>query len=248
MLKVLIIEDEFKGREYLKLMLQKYFSGDISEVEVASSYEEGIAAISRFSPNILFLDIEMPSKSGFDILEQFSKIDFEVIFTTAFNQYAIKAIKYGALDYLLKPIDPLELKNAFNKAKERLQQRTASGNITAVIQQLKNVYNKQIGLPTSTGVLFVDIDDVIRFEASSNYTFVYLENNKKELICRTLKDIEAVVLSFNFFRVHKSHLVNLGHIKEYIKSDGGYIIMIDGATVPVSKNQRNELSQKWSII
>lgn len=248
MLNILIVDDEFKGREYLKQVLEKYFSDKISGLRVCDSYESALEEIKNFKPNLLLLDIEMPFKSGFDILEHAGPYQFEVIFTTAFNQYAIKAIKYNALDYLLKPIDKNELELALNKTIKRLKKQAPQTNLAELLTHLKSGLNKQIGLPTITGVLLIDVNRIIRFEAAGNYTNVMLEGNRKELVCRTLKEIEEAIKAYPFFRVHKSHIIAINHISEYQRSDGGFVLMKDGAQIPVSKNHKDELISLLNVI
>lgn len=248
MLNILIVDDEFKGREYLKQVLEKYFADKITGLRVSDSYESALAEIKSFKPNLLLLDIEMPFKSGFDILEHAGPYQFEVIFTTAFNQYAIKAIKYNALDYLLKPIDRDELEAALNKTISRLQKKLPQTNLAELLNHLKSGLNKQIGLPTITGVLLIDVNRIIRFEAAGNYTHVMLEGNRKELVCRTLKEIEEAIKPYPFFRVHKSHIIAINQISEYQRSDGGFVLMKDGSQIPVSKNQKDELITLLNVI
>lgn len=247
-LRILIVDDEPNGRAYLQQVIERYLTDDVVAVHAAGSYEEAVSAIKSFSPNLLLLDIEMPFKSGFDVLETAGNLEAEVIFTTAFHQYAIKAFKYGAIDYLLKPIDAEELKIAIGKAKERIEQKQPQHNLQQLFMQLQESRQKQIGLPTLAGFLLIDVAEIIRFEAAGNYANVMLSTGKKEMISRTLKEVEDAIKDKNFIRVHKSHIINIAHIKAYQKSDGGFVLMRDGAEVPVSKAHKEELLSRINLI
>lgn len=248
MLRILIVDDEPNGRAYLQQMIEQLMHTSVEAITTAGSFDEAMEAIRTFSPNVLLLDIEMPFKSGFDVLEQAGHLKAEVIFTTAFHQYAIKAFKYGAIDYLLKPVDAQELREALNKAGERLQQRAPGHNLQELFKHLQESRQKQIGLPTLSGFLLIELHEIIRFEAAGNYTNVILVNGKKELISRTLKEVEEAIKEKDFVRIHKSHIIHLNHIKAYQKSDGGFVLMRDGSEVPVSKTHKDDLLSRINLI
>ncbi len=238
MLTAIIIDDEAKGRMALKQKLLDY----CEEIQWAGEAEngiEGIKLIEKIHPDIVFLDIEMPRMDGFEMLHRLPEKNFHIIFTTAYDQYAIKAIKYAAFDYLLKPIDIEELKIAVSKIHSRPQIHT--GKKLELLDQnlLKNNFNK-IAISTLEGLLFFNISDIIHLEANSNYTTIYFTNRPKLLASRTLKDFEELLPTDIFFRTHHSHLINLNYIKRYIKGDGGQIELQNGNYVDVSRRKKEE--------
>ncbi|MEP7231820.1 MAG: LytTR family DNA-binding domain-containing protein [Ginsengibacter sp.] len=238
MLTAIIIDDEAKGRMALKQKLLDY----CEEIQLAGEAEngiEGIKLIEKMHPDIVFLDIEMPRMDGFEMLHRLPEKNFHIIFTTAYDQYAIKAIKYAAFDYLLKPIDIEELKIAISKIHSRPQIHT--GKKLELLDQnlLKNNFNK-IAISTLEGLLFFNISDIIHLEANSNYTTIYFTNRPKLLASRTLKDFEELLPTDIFFRTHHSHLINLNYIKRYIKGDGGQIELQNGNYVDVSRRKKEE--------
>lgn len=237
-IRAIIIDDEAGNRENLQRMLERH-CGNVQVQAVAASAIEGIDAISTHSPDLVFLDIEMPHANGFELLENLPRIDFEVIFVTAFDHYAIRAIKFCALDYLLKPIDLLELKVAVEKVSEKLLKARENESMEIFIQNRRNPQQvKKIALPTADKVDFVAVNEIVRCQGESNYTHIFLANGKKILVSRTLKEYEELLSEYNFLRVHQSHLVNVTEVKTYVKRDGGYIVMSDGAEVSVSKQKK----------
>lgn len=237
-IRAIIIDDEAGNRENLQRMLERH-CGNVQVQAVAASAIEGIDAIGTHSPDLVFLDIEMPHANGFELLESLPRIDFEVIFVTAFDHYAIRAIKFCALDYLLKPIDLLELKVAVEKVSEKLQRARENESMEIFMQNRRNPQQvKKIALPTADKVDFVAVNEIVRCQGESNYTHIFLANGKKILVSRTLKEYEELLSEYNFLRVHQSHLVNVAEVKTYVKRDGGYIVMSDGAEVSVSKQKK----------
>jgi two-component system LytT family response regulator len=234
----IIIDDEWKGRMALSQKLNDYCS-DVRLIGEAENGEEGIKLIERLKPDIVFLDIEMPRMDGFDMLLRVPQKNFDVIFTTAYDQYAIKAIKYAAFDYLLKPIDIEELKIAVSKS--NAQNRNTEKKLEVLDQNLrgKALLNK-IAIPSIDGLLFFNITDIVHLEASNNYTSIYFINHPKLLASKTLKDFEDLLPADIFFRSHHSHLVNLNYIKRYIKGDGGQIELQDGTYVDVARRKKDE--------
>jgi two-component system LytT family response regulator len=234
----IIIDDEWKGRMALSQKLNDYCS-DVRLIGEAENGEEGIKLIERLKPDIVFLDIEMPRMDGFDMLLRVPQKNFDLIFTTAYDQYAIKAIKYAAFDYLLKPIDIEELKIAVSKS--NAQNRNTEKKLEVLDQNLrgKALLNK-IAIPSIDGLLFFNITDIVHLEASNNYTSIYFINHPKLLASKTLKDFEDLLPADIFFRSHHSHLVNLNYIKKYIKGDGGQIELQDGTYVDVARRKKDE--------
>lgn len=247
MINAIIIDDEKKCISLLQKTIEKQFN-DINIVATAANADEGITLIRQHEPDLIFLDIEMPNKNGFDLLMAFDDINFDVIFTTAYNQYAIKAIKFSALDYILKPIDPDDLKTAINRFKQK-QKTSQKNQINLLFDNLKNLKNtfSKISVSTNEGVIFLNITDIIYCEATGSYTQFYLRNNEKLLSSRTLKDFDELLAEHNFFRIHHSFLININEIKRYIKGDGGSVIMSNGDEVPVSRRKKEEFMRKLHL-
>ena len=205
-----------------------------------------MVAIEVHQPDLIFLDIEMPVMNGFELLEQYAEIPFSVIFTTSYNQYAIKAIRFSALDYLLKPIDPKELVAAVHKIKTQMHMPSPEQfqMLKEQIQQKENALTK-IAMPTAVGFEMIPASELVRCEADDNYTFLYLRNKSKIIACRTLKDIEEQLQDFSsFIRVHNSYIVNLNEVIRYVRGEGGYLVMSDGTTVNVSRSRKELLLKK----
>src|SRR5688572_7921230 len=241
MIKAIIIDDEVHCIDTLSILLADY----CPEVEVMAkcmSAKKGLEAIEQLKPELVFLDIEMPTMNGFELLEQFQQIPFSVIFTTSYDQYAIKAIRFSALDYLLKPIDPKELIIAVHK----VQGQKTPPSAEQFRMLMDHVQNKakitRVAVPTSEGYELIPAEEVIYCEANDNYTHLFLKNKKKIIACRTLKDVEEQLTDFaSFIRVHHSYLVNLNEVNKYIRGEGGYLVMSDGATVNVSRSRKDAL-------
>jgi two-component system, LytTR family, response regulator len=240
-LRILIVEDETRGRSVLKAMLILISPNFI--VEEAANVDDAVKIIERFNPDLVLLDIEMPYKNGFDLLAELPSLTFDVIFTTAYNSYAIRAIKFSAMDYLLKPIDAEELELAIDKTtqKRKLNENFANSQINNLLENLK-IINKQkfkLSLPTFQGNLFISVDEIIRCESDANYTRFFLNNdNKSVLVSKTLKDYEDLLTEYGFCRVHNSFMINLKFIKKYIKGEGGIAVMVDGAEVEISRRRK----------
>ena len=240
MQKAVIIDDEAKGRLALKEKLKQYCPG-IEVVAEAANGKEGIVAIETQHPQIIFLDIEMPIMNGFEMLNNLPDKNFHIIFTTAYDQYAIKAIKYAAFDYLLKPVDIEELKATLSKLdeKENLQTKNQIELLHQNMLQPKKHLHK-LAIPTLDGLFFYDINDVVHLEANSNYTHIHFLNKTKILASKTLKEFEELLPGDIFFRPHHSHVINLNYIKRYIKGDGGQIELQNGTHVDVSRRKKEE--------
>jgi two-component system LytT family response regulator len=203
----------------------------------------GLDAIEKHHPDLVFLDIEMPTMNGFELLEQLKEVPFSVIFTTGYDQYAIKAIRFSALDYLLKPVDPKELVAAIHKVQAHGNAPSAEQfrMLTQKMQNKEGGFTK-IAVPTSEGFELIPADQVISCEADDNYTYLHLKNKMKVTACRTLKDVEGQLESFpSFIRVHHSHIANLNEVTKYVRGEGGYLVMSDGSTVNVSRSRKEAL-------
>lgn len=242
MINAVIVDDEKKGRDLLINVIDKYCP-NVEIVGQAENIKDAFAVIEKEHPDLVFLDIEMPNGNGFDLLKKFDKIFFEIIFTTAYDHYAIKAIKYSALDYLLKPIDIDDLQEAVEKVisrKKKPQQTEQS------IQLLLNAITdnraiQKIVIPDHEGVTMVKVGDIVKCQSDSNYTTIYMANGTKLTSTKTLKDYAQMFEGMPFLRVHNSYLINLDHIKRYVKGDGGYVVMSDDTIVEVSRRRKTEL-------
>lgn len=249
MIKAIIVDDELGARESLSKMLEKNCSS-VQIVAKADSMLSAYEAIINLHPDLVFLDIEMPNGNAFDLLEKIKEIDFDIIFTTAYDHYAIKAIKFSAIDYILKPIDPEELLQAVKRYEEK------SGQKNMLDKKFKTLLNnlkpenklKKVGIPDGDGLIFINLADIIRCDSDGNYTFFILTSGKKIVASRTLGEYEQLFADDNFFRIHRSHLINLQHVKKYLKGEGGYVIMSDNSQVEVSRRNKNDFLQKLAQI
>ena len=244
MLKAIIIDDEPYCCEILEAMLLAD-SPQINVVAVCNNGERGLAAICKHKPDIVFLDVEMPRLNGFEMLEQIKEINFHIIFTTSYDQYALKAIRFSALDYLLKPVDREELKKGVQKVENKLQVPLPM-QLQLLLEKINQPVNTviKIALPTMEGLQMLAIENIISCESDDNYTRFYLKGNKKLLVTKSLKDIEQFLNEHSFVRVHRSYLVNLNEIEKYIKGDGGYLLMSDASTIDVSQSRKELLMKK----
>ena len=239
MLKTIIIDDESRARSALKQEIQLNCP-DIDIVGEADSIATAVPLIKQLSPDLIFLDIQLSDGLGFTILEQSDGQDFAIVFTTAYSEYAIKAFKTSAVDYLLKPIDSSELIQAIEKVKVALQTRhTGSPLPQPNAANLHTVQQKKIILHTSEGLHVIQIADIIRCNSYGNYSFVFLRDGSKILLAKILKEIEESLEGAGFERVHHSHLINLNHVKSFRNTEGGMVIMSDGSEVPVSMRKKS---------
>lgn len=246
MMKCIIIDDEPKSRKVLRSLCDAYCP-EIEVVGAAKSVQDGIDKIERLKPDLVFLDIHMPVKSGFALLDHYQdNHDFSVIFTTAYDQYALQAFRYSVIDYLQKPIDIDELQAAVKKS--ILEQNARRAQISPLKKSLLSERIPKIALTTIDGYTFVRFEHIIRCEAQGNYTYVYLKNRKSVLITKTLKHYEDLLLTKGFFRVHKSHLISLRYVRKFLKGKQGLVEMIDGTQIEVSSRKREQLLDKLSNI
>ncbi|HZH01309.1 MAG TPA: LytTR family DNA-binding domain-containing protein [Flavisolibacter sp.] len=242
MINAILVDDELHCLETLAILLEEY-APDVKILEQCSSPSTGLQAIRKHKPDLVFLDIAMPGMNGFEMLEQFSEISFSIIFTTSYDQYAVKAIRFSALDYLLKPIDPKELASAVRKV--QLQRKSDKAEqfemLLSQINRKDHQFNK-VAVPTVEGFELVPATEVVRCEANDNYTHLFLKNKITVTACRTLKEMEEQLQDFpSFIRVHHSHLVNLNEVVKYVRGEGGYLVMTDGSTVSVSRSRKDAL-------
>ena len=245
-MKAIIIDDEIDAVEALHLTLHDV----CPEVAVAGKYcdpVKGLAALRALQPDVVFLDIEMPVMNGFQLLEELTEVPFALIFTTAYDRFAVKAFRFSAIDYLMKPINPDELRRAVDKVAEK--QRIDKVQLDFLHRQLYAPANAQhfdkIALPYAHGYTFVELSDVLYCESDSSYTKFYLTSGEMYLITKTLGDVEEMLAGGDFFRIHKQFLVNMKHIRSYIRGDGGYVIMPNKVSIPVSRIKKDEFTVRF---
>ena len=247
MIKAILIDDEQHCLESLSMDIEKYCP-DIQICKTLSSSKDGLRYIKTIKPDLVFLDIEMPWMNGFEMLEYLQPLDFEVIFVTAYDSYAIHAFKVNAIDYLMKPIDQIDLVSAVEKVKQKLlKNENNHEQIQALINQYFNSKKQQkIIFSEKDRQKFINPDTIIYIMAESNYSTVYMENSSPLTLSVTLKSIEDKLENLNFLRIHHSYLLNMDKVKEYVKSDGGYLIMSDQSIVPISRSKKSILKTKLS--
>jgi two-component system LytT family response regulator len=239
-MKILIVDDEQPGREIIKNLLIARHSGDFAEIKTAESADEASDLIAEFDPDLLFLDVSMHPKSGFDLLEELAKFRFEVIFVSAHN-HAIGAFRVNALDYLLKPIDVNAFDNAFTKAVTHVKQKNLPSQSLGA--------NDKIGLTTRDGFIIINLQDIIRCEADGNYTVFVLEKNQRIIVSRSLKEAGKILERFPaFLRVQRSFIVNTNKIVRYSKSEGGYVILSDNFQVTVSAESKTMIEGLFNVL
>ncbi|MCB0650895.1 MAG: response regulator transcription factor [Saprospiraceae bacterium] len=247
-LKAVIVDDEMHSRETLKNLVQEFCS-DVEVVGMAGSVKEALSIISAALPDLVFLDIELQPGTGFDVLTQLKDLNFDVIFTTAFEQYAIKAVKFSSLDYLLKPIDVEELQQAVDKARKRKNQEIYKQQLETLLNNLKQQPElNKICLATADGIEFVDVEQIIYCKANGSYTTFVLKNSPPVLVSKHLKEYETLLADQRFMRVHNSFLINLKEVKRFVRSDGGYIIMNNDDMVSISRGKKDEFLNIMSLI
>lgn len=247
MIKCVLVDDENNALEMMEWLLKTY----CPEAEICAmcnSAAQGMEAIEKYRPDVVFLDIEMPKMNGFDMLERLDKLSFDVVFCTAYDQFAIKAFRYSALNYLLKPIDPDDLKETI----KRLQQKKATPSREQIELLFQHIHQpakpavQRIALTTGDGMIFVSTADIVYCQAESNYTSVVMNNGRKILVSKVLKDIDETLAGSDFYRIHNSYLININQIQKYVRGDGGYVIMNDGASISISRSRRQEFMELFS--
>jgi two-component system LytT family response regulator len=238
MKKALIIDDEKRTRDLIARMIES-FDLDIETYPLGENVRSGIEQIDTLHPDVVFLDVQMPDGTGFDVLKNVEFKDFEVIFITAHEEFAIKAIKFSALDYLLKPIDLEELRSALDRAMDALDYKKEETQFEALQHNIQPNQKRKLVLKTQESVHVVELEEIIRCESSRNYTVFYLNGGKKILVSKTLKDFETILAPHHFLRIQQSHLINLNFVDRYDKGNGGMVIMKDQTEVPISPHKRD---------
>lgn len=248
MIRAVLIDDEPKNNRILKLMLEE-FCPDVKIEGQADNAAVGAQLVQEVKPDLVFLDIEMPYGSGFDLLDQLKPIHFEVIFITAFNDYSLKAIKYSALDYLLKPVNIDELIAAVAKAVQKVAARNINERIEALLYNLQKPQQavQKLALPSKEGYVFVLLSDIMRCESKGGYTTFYIKGMDKVLSSKSIKEYEPLLPDDLFFRIHNSHIVNLNCVKKYHRGRGGYLEMEDGTMIEVATRRKDELMARFGL-
>ena len=246
MITAVLIDDEKNALEVLEMQLTR-FCKDVHVLAMCDSGAKGIAAIKKYHPDLVFLDIEMPHKNGFDVLNESREMAYDVVFTTAYDQFAIKAFKFSAIDYLLKPIDILELQAAVEKSRLKNGQAGLDEKIKLLFSQLNQPakLSNKIALPVGDAMQVMEADEIIRCESESNYTHVYLANGKKLTFAKTLKEVEENIQGIPFCRIHQSHLINVNHVSKFVKGEGAYVVMKDGTQIAISRNRKEAFMETF---
>ena len=238
MLRTIIVDDESDAVKFIESIIAEYCP-NIEIVGTANSAREGVKLINEKEPDLVFLDVEMPHGSGFDLLSNFPQKNFDVIFITAFNHYAIKAIKFSAVDYILKPININEFVEAVKKVEAaRQKNKTSNFSLDTLLENLRSSMPSKLAIPTFDGMEYLNTNEIIRVEADRSYSWFYLTENRKYLVSRNLKEYQELLSDRNFFRTHNSHLINLEFVKKYVRQEGGYVLMNDGSNVPISRSKK----------
>jgi two-component system, LytTR family, response regulator len=247
MMRVMIVEDERHSRESLRNLLHEFVT-DVEVVAMAAEVEEAIRLARELKPEVLFLDVELHTGTGFDVLEGLRDIPLEVVFTTAFEQYAMKAIKFSSIDYLLKPIDIDELQAAVEKVRNRKNKEDYHRQLELLLHQAKPLHpeKQRICLATAESIEFIDLKEILYCEAGGSYTEFYLSNGGKLLVSKHLKEYENLLSEHAFMRVHNSFLINLERVKKYVKTEGGYILMENNAQISLSPKKRDEFFSRMA--
>jgi two-component system LytT family response regulator len=245
-LKTLIVDDEADAVNFIRSIIAEYCP-KLEVIATANTANDGVQMILEHQPELVFLDVEMPHGSGFDLLSRFPKKMFDVVFITAFNQYALKAIKFSAVDYILKPINISEFIEAVDKVIEK-RSHLFNQNIDygALLENLKSTLPTKLAIPTTEGMEYLNTKEIIRIEADRSYCWFYLSDQKKHLVSRNLKEYQDLLSDRNFFRPHNSHLINLEFVKKYVRQEGGYIQMTDGSQIPISRIKRDMFLQQMN--
>jgi two-component system, LytTR family, response regulator len=248
MLNCVIVDDEAKNIRVLKAMLEEFCS-DVAILGEAADAEEAERIIEAVSPDLVMLDIEMPYGNAFDLLDRLMPVEFEVIFITAFNEYSLKAFRYSALDYLLKPVKIEELRSAIQRASERLRHKQSNERLNNLLANLKQTdpATHKLALPDKEGLIFVPIDMIIRCEASKGYTFLHLKDGSKHLSSKNIKEYEELLPPSVFLRIHNSHIINLQCVKRYKKGRGGEVEMEDHALIELATRRKNEFLKRFGL-
>lgn len=237
-LKAVIIEDEQKARRILQTLLEENCEG-VEVLAAAEDVPSGVKAIIAHKPDVVFLDIELPGFNGFELTDFFDEVKFEIIFTTAYSEYAIKAFQMSAVDYLLKPIQIDQLRSAVGKARQ-LRGSQMDEKMRALKENLSGANRRKIALPIAEGLLFVEEDEIVYLEADNSYTTVFFSNGNKILVSRNLKEFIDIIDSPQFFKPHRSYYVNTNHVRQFIKADSGSLLMDNGHVIHIARDKKQE--------
>ncbi len=247
MIRAIIIDDEQHCIDRLSKLVKENCSETVALEGTFQTVESGLRAITSIKPQLIFLDVQILDKTGFDLLQQAGNINFEVIFTTAFDKYAVQAFKFSAIDYLLKPVDATDLLQAVNKLQSKISKEETAKKIDVLLHNFTDTA-KRISVPTMSGLVFLTVNDIIRCESEVNYTTIFLKDKQKMMVAKTLKEFEELLTDYNFFRIHNSHLINLAHIKSYNKGKGGFVTMNDNSQVEVSTRRKEDFIKRLSEV
>ncbi len=248
MITAVIIDDDTNLRNGLRELLS-FYAPDIKIIGEAEDVASGVEVIDMLKPQVVFLDIQLHDGTGFDVLEKIAqkngKTTSHIVFITAHEEYAIKAFRFSALDFLLKPVDPDELENVIGKIKKVLEKNDSYAHIDLLLENIrKKVDNfKRIALTTADGIHLYEVSDIIRCEGEDNYTMFFIKNNIPVIISKTLKEYEDLLSEYGFERIHQKHLINLAYLKSYVKKDGGFVVMADNAQLPISARKKERLQE-----
>jgi two-component system, LytTR family, response regulator len=242
MIKAIIVDDEPRARETIRNIVQLY-AQNVEIVDEAANISAARKAIEKHRPHLVFLDINMPGGDGFELLKVREQFDFKVIFITAFEEYAVKAFRFSALDFIVKPVDPDDLIQAIEKVEKEISKNDLNLRIEALLSNMENIKKevRKIVLKTSESIHLINVPDIIRLEADGNYTVFYLTGPRRIIVSHTLKDYDELLAPYGFFRPHQSFLINLKCIERFEKKDGGYLVMNDASKVPVSVRKKDTL-------
>ncbi len=238
-MRVVIIDDEPDAVKFIQGIIAEYCP-NLEVAGTANSARDGVSVINQVHPDLVFLDVQMPHGTGFDLLTSFPEKSFDVIFVTAYNHYAIQAIKFSAVDYILKPVNISEFIEAVSKVElKRASMEYRNLNYNSLLENLKAPLPSKLAIPTTDGIEYLNTAEIIRIEADRSYSWFYLTEKRKYLVSRNLKEYQELLQDLNFFRPHNSHLINMVFVKKFIRHEGGYIEMTDGSTVPISRGKRD---------
>ncbi len=242
MIKAVLVDDEKNALEMPEWQLQNYCP-QVTIAAICNNADDGIAAIQHHKPQLVFLDIEMPKKNGFELVQAFANPSFDVIFTTAYNQFALKAFRFAALDYLLKPIDADDLVAAVHRYEKKMLYGNFKQQLDILMQQYNqpNTLPEKISFSTQQAIHFISPAIILYGESDSNYTTLHFIDKSKMVVSKTLKEVEEMLVHYNFYRIHHSYIINLKQVNRYMKIDGGFIEMTNGAQLPISRQRKEEL-------
>jgi two-component system LytT family response regulator len=250
MIRTIIIDDEQHCIDRLAGLLSEHCKYSVNLIGAFHTVDDGLKAIEELQPELVFLDVQIGSDTGFNLLQRLKKISFEVIFSTAYDKYAVNAFKFSALDYLLKPVDPDDLQQAVEKFRNKNANHEMEKKFETLFHNLKTTTSasKKISVATISGFEFINVSDILRCQSDVNYTTIFMKDKKQLMVAKTLKEFEELLTEYNFFRVHNSHLINLAYIKSYAKGKGGYVKMNDDSEIEVSTRRKEDFLKKLAEI